>query len=76
MVCHPHDNVCGTVNFDEMQKPVYTVTAGMCIGTLALLPLNQIHTLGVLQRKIHAGVFKASHVDYISLKRLHHNCMI
>ena len=51
MVCQrPHDNVC-TVNFDEMQKPVYTVTAGMCIGTLALLPLNQVHTLRVFQHK-------------------------
>ena len=64
MVCqHPHDNVCGTVNFDEMQQPVYIVTAGMFIGTLALLPLNQVHTLGVFQHKIHDGVFKASLVD-------------
>ena len=71
MVCQrPHDNVYGTVNFDEMQQPVYIVTAGMSIGTLALLPLNQVHTLGVLQHKIHDGVFKASHVDCISFKTI------
>ena len=64
MVCQrPHDNVCGTVNFDEMQQPVYIVTAGICIGTLALLPLNRVHTLGAFQHKIHDGVFKALLVD-------------
>ena len=64
MVCQrPHDNVCATVNFDEMQQPVCIVTAGMSIGTLALLPLNQVHTLGALQHKIHDGVFKASLMD-------------
>ena len=64
MVCQrPHDNVYGTVNFDEMQQPVYIVTAGMSIGTLALLPLNQVHTLGALQHKFHDGVFKALLVD-------------